>query len=265
MLTEPEVQQTLQLFAEDITRKPSSTRKYYMSIARKFLTEYGDFSRHGIMAFMNNSGWCDNSLRTSYYVIEHLCMAIGLPFPLNKNDLPPPPDEYDLYTPTLTGSEVTQLIRYWREYPGSYPTSLLYLSTMYSVRAIEMTDVILNDKSVVIHVAKKKRPTYREHPVWGQGLIYLSGYERLSEKTVNQTFWKVCKKAGVKRQEDEGWHAVRRAFATVAHDNGVDSVLVKRYTHWAVNRDDMMSVYYHKPFEEINREMEKVHPFLNLW
>lgn len=236
-----------------------------MCVARKFLTEYGDFSRRGMMDFMHTSGLCDNTLRTDYYVLEHLCLAIGVPFQMNKNDLPAPPDEYDLYTPTLTEEEITRLITYWKNYPGSYATALLYLSTIYSLRAIEMTDVIVNNTSVTIHVAKKRRFVTREHPLWNNGLIYVSGYEMLSERTVNNTFWKICKKAGVKRQHDEGWHSIRRAFATVAHNKGVDSVLVKRYTHWAVNHDDMTDVYFHKPFEEINNDMEKVHPFLLLW
>lgn len=266
MLNAAEIDQALQIFADDISRRPVSTREYYMSIARKFLTEYGDFSRRGIMSFMHNCGWCDNSLRTTHYVIEHLCMALSIPFPLNKNDLAPVPDEYDIHTPTRTLDEVEHLINYWKEYPGSYQTALLYLSTIYTVRAIEMTTAEITDSTVKIHVAKKHRDVVREHPIWNNGMIYLCGYEKLSKSMVKYTFHTICRRAGV--QEDkggDGFHSIRRAFTTEARARGVGETLLKRYTHWSINRSDIVDVYTHMSFDKVNEEMRKCHPFLELW
>jgi len=265
MLSISKTGENLRVFANDIQRKAPTTQKYYLSIARKFMEESGDLSRPGIMTFMNGAGYCDNSLRAAFYVIKHLCKALDVKFPLDKEDLPPLPDDEDIYTPTMTMEEVTRMINYWKEYPGSYPTALLYMSTIWALRAIEMTTIEIHDKSVTVHVAKRRTQVIREHPIWGDGMIYLCGYEPLSEKTVGNTFWKICRKAGVKRDEDEGWHSIRRGFATIAQDNGVNPVLVKRYMRWARERGDMASMYYHKPFADINEDMKKCHPFLGLW
>jgi len=186
-------------------------------------------------------------------------------FPLDKEDLPPLPDEEAMYTPTMSLDNAKKVIAYWKNYPGDYLTSLAFLSTIYGLRSIEMTDVEVKKDSIVVNVAKRRRKITREHPVPEKMMEYLSGYEHFSEMTVKYAFWKICRRAGVKRRKKENWHSIRRCFNTTCIDLGINKVLLKRFLRWARDRRDMADVYYNKDFTEVNKEMLGVHPFLPLW
>lgn len=259
------VDNQLSILKEDLRRKSPRTRSYYLSIFRKFLTESGDFSRPGMIKFLNNIDYCDNSIRTAYYVLLRGCKALEKTFPLDKEDLPPLPDEEEVYTPTMSLDNTIKLITYWKNYPGHYLTSLVFLSTIYGLRAIELTNVEVKTNSIIVTVAKRRKVVKREHPVPEGMMKYLSGYEYLSEMTVKYAFWKVCRRAGVKRRKKENWHSIKRCFNTTCIDKGINKVLIKRFLRWARDRRDMADMYYHKDFTEVNKEILAVHPFLPLW
>ncbi len=269
MTTKPSITKQLSTFESDLTKKSPRTRSYYISIARKFLVESGDFSRPGMIKFIENTGYCDNSVRTTYYVLKRLCKALEKPFPLDTEFLPPAPDEEEIYTPTISVDDAKRLIAYWRNYPGEYATSLIFLATVFGLRSIEMTNVEVKQNSIIVIVAKRKarkdKPITREYSIPEDKMKYLSGYEQLSEMTVKYTFWKVCRRAGVNRKIRENWHSVKRCLTTIFTDLGINKAMFKRYLRWARDRRDMADVYYHKDFNEIVREMYKVHPFLKLW
>lgn len=261
----PTIAKQLSIMEADLKRRSPRTTSYYISISRKFLSESGDFHRPGMLKFMDDIDWCDNSLRTVYYVLKHLCKALEKKFPLDEGDLPPPPDEESMYTPTMSLDNINKVIAHWKRFPGDYLTSLAFLSTIYGLRSIEMTTVEIGRNSVLVYVAKRKRVVTREHPVPEELMKYLSGYEPMSEMTVKYAFWKVCRRAGVKRQYKENWHSVRRCLVTACLDAGVNKVMLKRFLRWARDRRDMADTYYHKDFADVNEEMFKVHPFLKLW
>lgn len=278
MALNPTITKQLSILNADLSRKSPRTRRYYLSIAKKFLTESGDFSRPGILKFLNNMGYCDNSMRTAYYTLARLCKALEKKFPLDKDDLPPLPDEESIHTPTMTLDNIKRLISYWKNYPGEYVTSLVFMATMFGFRSIEMTDIEIKKDSIIVNVAKRRGKVRREHPI-PEGLMkYISGYEQLSEMTVSYAFWKACRRAGIRRRERENWHSIKRCLNTACEDAGIKKVLVKRFLRWARDRRDMSDVYYHKPFDEINAIMfgkipipmsdppkYVVHPFLKLW
>lgn len=265
----PSVSKQLSVLEADLQRRSPRTRSYYSSIGRKFLTESGDFSRHGMIKFLNSMGYCDNSVRTAYYVLKRLCKALGKPFPLDTEFLPPLPDEEDLYTPTTTADNAKRLIAYWRNFPGHYITSLVFMSTVFGLRSIEMVDVEVKRASIVVNVAKRRarpgKPVQREHPVPEDLMKYLSGYEPMSKRTVEYTGGKAFYRAGIKRMVKENWHSIRRCLNTACIDMGINRIMVKRFLRWSRDRRDMADVYYHKDFTVVNADMFKVHPFLPLW
>lgn len=264
------INKQLAILEADIGKKSPRTKAYYLPVAKRFLTESGDFSRAGMIKWLDNSGYCDNSVRTVYYVLKRLCKSLDKTFPLDTEDRPPLPDEEDIYTPTKSVNEVRRLISFWRNYPGDYLTSLVFMSTVYGLRAVEMTNVEIRKDSIVVIVAKRKprrggKRITREHPVPEGMMRYLSGYVPMSEMTVKYAFWKVCRRAGVSRKHKENWHSVRRRINTTCTDLGISKAMLKRFLRWTRDTKDMADVYYHKDFQEINTEMFKVHPFLPLW
>jgi len=269
MVIKPSITKQLSIFNADLGKKSPKTRCYYLSIARKFLTKSGDFSRPGMIKFLDNCGYCDNSIRTTYWVLKRLCKALEIKFPLDPEFLPPLPDEEQVYTPTTSVDDVKRLIAYWRNYPGEYVTSLVFLATVFGLRSVELTSIEVRKNSIVVIVAKRKprkgAQVTREHPIPEDKMKYLDGYEQLSEMTVKYAFWKVCRRAGVKRKYKENWHGIRRCLNTICIDMGINRTLLKRFLRWARDRRDMADVYYHKEFSEVNREIFKVHPFLKLW
>jgi len=269
MVIKPSITKQLSTFESDLGRKSPRTRIYYRSIARKFLTQSGDFSRPGMIKFLDNCGYCDNSVRTTYYVLKRLCKALEIKFPLDTEFLPPVPDEEEIYTPTVSVDNTKRLIAYWRNYPGEYITSLVFLATIFGLRSIEMTNVEIKRNSIIVIVAKRRarkdKPVTREYPIPEDKMKYLDGYEQFSERTVEYAFLKACRRAVVKRRYKENWHSVKRCLNTIFMDLGINKTLFKRYLRWARDRKDMAEVYYHKDFSDIVSEVYKLHPFLKLW
>ncbi len=277
--TDKSIAEMLEILDNDLSRKELDTRTNYKYIARKFLTESGDFSRQGMMTWFNKSELSDNSLRTAHYALKRLCKALEIKFPLDGDDLPPPPDEETLVTPTLTIPQIRQMIRFWRTYPDAYETSLLFISTILGTRSSEMSDtqgLDVTGHSIIITVAKRKAKVIREHNIPEKYIKFTSGYQNLSENTVRYRFRKIAHWSGVKRTEDMCWHSIRRGLATTFKDMGINEFLYKRFMRWAPNREDMGSVYYHHPFELINNVMLGQapnpetgqlikHPFLGDW
>jgi len=265
----PSIANQLSILKADLGKKSPRTRSLYQSICKKFLTESGDFSRPGMIKYLEGMGYCDNSVRTAYYVLKRLCKALEIKFPLDTEFLPPLPDEEETYTPTTKVENIRRLIDYWKNYPGEYITSLLFMSTVFGFRSIEMVDVEVGTSSIIVKVAKRRarpeKPILREHPIPEDKIKYLAGYEPMSEMTVKYTFWKACRRAGVKRQVKENWHAIRRCLNTACIDANINKTMLKRFLRWSRDRRDMSDVYYHRPFNEINEEIFSVHPFLKLW
>lgn len=269
MVIKPSIAKQLSILKADLSKKSPRTRAYYLPIVKKFLTESGDFSRPGMIKWMDSTDYCDNSLRTVYYVIKRLCKALEVTFPLDTEFLPPLPDEEDLYTPTTLVDNIKRLIAFWKNYPGHYITSLVFMSTVFGLRSIEMVDIEVRKSSIIVIVAKRRarpeKPIKREHPI-PEGLMkYLDGYEPMSEMTVKYGGGKAFRRAGIKRMPKENWHSIRRCLNTACLDANINKTLLKRFLRWSRDRRDMADMYYHKDFTEINKEIFKLHPFLKLW
>lgn len=275
------VEECLAILDSDLIRKAPDTQINYHYLAKKFLTESGDFSRQGMLKWINSTALSDNSLRTAHYMLQRLCKALEVKFPLDKDDLMPLPDEDTLNTPTIEVDDTRQLIRFWRQYPKAYETSLVFISTTFGTRTCEMSatkGLVVTNHSIVVNVGKRKAHVVREHHIPEQYLPYLSGFENLSETVVRHRFKKCLRHAGLPVKDGMSWHSVRRRLATTYTDMGLPTALWKRFLRWAVDRHDMGSVYFHKSFYEVNDIMLGQiplpdpdnphliqHPFLREW
>ena len=273
------VEETLSILNNELGRKSPKTRQYYRCIAKRFLEESCDYSRAGMLKWLDSYG-CDNSIRTVYWILLRLCKAVGKPFPLDTDVLPPPVDEDDIHTPIMSTGDINKLITYWKDYAGEYITALIFLSTIYGFRSIEMTTLNLDVEhdSITVNVAKRHRAVLRTHLIPPGMEVYLVGYQQSSEQTVRTAFAYACRRAGIKREKGKNWHSIRRAVDTACLNNGIPELLIKRFMRWAKNRTNMTTVYWHLDFTEANKVMFGMiplpdidppkfikHPYLKYW
>lgn len=261
----------LELDTENYSQR---TVRSYMEYARMYLSKYDHFSKATITEFLVQyaEGHSKASAILAYYSIKRLCNSLGIKFTVLRSDLPKFP-VYDDYStvPVLRKTELFQLIDYWKQYPGEYATSLLFLSSVYGLRAIEMSRIVVSPgKDIIsVHVAKRKsapgKLPIRNHVLPHYGAVYLDGYQTCSVGNVSRKFRQICRDAGVTRPNNGGWHSIRRTVNTHLLLAGAHDVLVKGFMRWVKNKKDMPSLYFHLPPDEIDTMIFDIHPFLSRW
>jgi hypothetical protein len=272
--------QYVQQFINELGRKSIRTRRRYHDVAYRFLTECGDFSRQGMSGWINSLGYSDNSIRQVFYILKRLCRTMQVAFPMDKDLLPPTPDEYELRRPVVSFDTLISMIDYWKRYPKDYHASLLFLSSVYGLRSIEMSadaiqPIILHlPDSFEMSVAKRKnrgnKPVIREHLIPQDMSKYLTGFCLKSERQVNYSYNTIAHAISHKRLDHENWHSVRRLLDTVlleAITKPSQQMLIRRFMRWnrGNNAADMTNTYFNKSFADINREVFPIHPIIPLW
>lgn len=261
----------------DLRKKSPRTRQRYVGIVRGYLQfSGGTITRPMMLHYMEQkeAKWGGNTRRLAHYALARLCKALEVKFPLDADDLAPTPTRDELRTPTLSIDEVASLIRHWKSSP-CWETGLLYLSTIYGLRSIELSMVDVEKGAITAWLAKKGRKTPLRHTVPPGGNLYLWDYGMRCEWLVIQAFHKIEDVAGMKREKGKAWHSIRRALATNLRLNGVDPEIITRFLGWEkvsplvggvpLGASPMVGVYTHIPPEEIDRMIFRQHPFLGMW
>ncbi len=248
------------------------TIRAYLEYAKMYLSQYDHFSKPSIIEFLEHysQNHSKNSVQLAYYGIKRLCKSLGVKFTVARADLP----RFHVYddddnVPVLRKADVEKLIDYWKNYPKEYATSLLFLSSVYGLRAIEMSRIIIKGDIITVHIAKRKsahgKLPLRNHILPTCGQAYLSSYDTYSVGNVSRMFAIVCKRAGVQKPANGGWHCIRRALNTHLLLAGGHEILVKGFLRWVKNKKDMPSLYFHMPPDEIDCMIFDIHPFLKRW
>ena len=112
-------------------------------------------------------------------------------------------DEDDIHTPIMSTGDINKLITYWKDYAGEYITALIFLSTIYGFRSIEMTTLNLDVEhdSITVNVAKRHRAVLRTHLIPPVMEVYLVGYRAIIRTDCTTAFAYACRKAGIKREK----------------------------------------------------------------
>lgn len=267
MRRDKSVDVALSILEADMARKSPHTKRAYRRFAREFLEKHNDFSRPGIVAYINelSDKYSPNTARLGYAAIAYLCRALEVRFPLDARHLPPPPGEGEINAQPMPKEDIEQIIAYWKQYPGEYLTSLAFLSSVYAPRLGELTNIQIGNDTLIIDIEKRRSRTTREHLIPNGNVRYLEGYEKCSYGVVNGTFGVICKRAGVVKPKIGAYHCVRRTLNTELILAGLSEVVVRRFMRWTQKTGDMPSVYFHKPNADIDKMVFEVHPFLKLW
>lgn len=269
-------QTILTIFRKHLEQDPENysqrTIRAYLEYSRMYLSKYDHFSRSSIIEFLTQYAekHSKNSMHLAYYGLKCLCKSLGVKFTVARADLPRfPIYDDDDNVPVLRKSEVEKLIDYWKGYPEEYATSLLFLSSVYGLRAIEMSRIVIKGDTIAVHIAKRKsapgKTPIRNHILPACGKSYLAAYDTYSVGNVSRMFHIVCRRAGVAKPDNGGWHCIRRALNTHLLLAGGHEILVKGFMRWVKNKKDMPSLYFHMPPDEVDCMIFDIHPFLGRW
>lgn len=269
----------LQALNTELGRRASaSTRRSYISVARKLVRQAGkssDFTRQDLLGFIDslNNG-SPNSLnyqRLAYYALKRILKALGEPWPLDsRSDLPPLPPRMAMQRPSTEFKSLIAMIDHAKSVGGSWGQAYLVLSSVYGLRRVEMTtvDIKLPESKLIVKTAKHGE--WREHLVPENLKPYLESYNPYSIATLSLIYNALASAAGVQRQVRENWHSVRRLLDTELIKAGPPHVsgpawylMVKHFMRWNLPSGDMAAYYFSA--QDVDKEIFSVHPFLGRW
>ncbi len=266
---------TLETLAFNLKRKSPRTLDRYTSLARQYLDfSKGKMDRTSMLQFIDlvEKEWKPNTQRLLHYALKKLCKSLEVKFPLDADDLPIPTPRDELNTPFLSIQEIGQLVDRW-QWQDSYETSILYLSTVYGLRSLELTNVEIMDSAIKVHLAKKRggQTHVKMHMLPPGAKNFLSAYRERCEWDIIQTYHLMARAANVK-DEWGAWHKIRRSLITGLQVNGLNGEILTRFIGWeksSLNQPQgvspMVSVYFHMDDFDIDRETFLHHPFIKLW
>jgi len=264
----------LQTMEYNLRKKSPRTKDRYMGITQEYIRFSGGLlDRTTMLKFMESTEnkWSDSSRRLTHYVLKKLCKAMEKPFPLDADDLYPTTAISKLYTPTLSVPTIQSMIS-WFKPEGSYTTALLFLSTMYGCRSLELTRIIVGNNIVTIPLAKKRGgvPLDKTHILPPGMFRHLTEYKNnLSEWLVIQQFHIATSQVTI-NPVDGAWHTIRRSLITQLQLAGVDPEVITRYMGWEKSAtppgaSPMVGRYFHIPDSDIDDMVYRKHPFIEMW
>lgn len=264
-----------------------STLITYLSIASNFLNQLGDrlppdeMDLRRYFVHRRGEGISENSLRTTFAVLEKLYKANHWDWPLESEDRPEAPLEVS--TPAFTGEEVEQLIKNCELYSKG-ECFYLAVATIYAPRRIELARIKKRDiKGNTIYIDTAKKGEKRTHLIPDGIMPYIEAYRPRENNvsTLSLMFDRICQKGLGEKKQGYGWHSFRRTLDTLLPMALAKAdkplTLIGYFLRWSRRstgarflgtpmggvyaRPEIMSS---DPFF-VDREVFEVHPFLPLW
>ena len=264
-----------------------STLTGYLSTANQFLAWLGDqlppdeMNLRRYFVHRRDEGKSDNSLRTTFAVLEKLYKANHWNWPLESEDRPEAPSETN--TPAFTREEVEQLIQKHELYSKG-ECFYLAIATIYAPRRIELARIkkrYIKDNTIFIDTAKGGEK--RTHLIPGEIVPYIEAYhpKEHSVRALTFMFDRICVKGLGEKKQGYGFHSFRRTLDTLLPGALAKAdkplTLIGYFMRWSRKsigtrflgtpmggvyaRPEVMSS---DPFF-VDKEVFAVHPFLPLW
>lgn len=279
-----------QLQAELGERYSPKTILEYVKQARYFFDFCGDkpsYDRHEILAYFDHllkEGKGQASLDMAWYVAKAICRAKDIPYPCRggfKGDQPRSRKvvfqevsidgesyQVDAATPDL--EHVSALIAWVKANGDDRQKAYLALSTIYAMRAIEISTVNKRDDikkdRIFCRTAKRGQPKWHSIPPEVRDAIKGYKYPHLNEQAIWNAFAAMRKKAGLKKAIGLTPHGIRRWLTTfITNKTDLNPYVWKDFARWSSPRGDMIARYRHSTSEEVDRQVFAVHPLLPLW
>ncbi len=175
--------------------------------------------------------------------------------------------------------EVDQMILKHTNLGHPYTVGVLFLSTIYAMRRVEIVNlkaehIDIDEKVIYISTAKGGNKRYSLIPDVGIDIMRNMKNNMMNiNKTDMNTLFKVImfKTLGYNR-DGFGFHAIRRRVIVELSkpEIGLDQLTIVRFIRWSSGIHSTLSKYLSaEPLKEeantIDKEVLKVHPFLKTW
>lgn len=264
-----------------------STLTGYLSTAGQFLTWLSDRLPPGEMdlrryfVYRRDEGISDNSLRTTFAVLEKLYKANHWDWPLESEDRPEAPSEIN--TPAFTREEVEQLIKN-RELYSKGESFYLAIATIYAPRRIELARIKKRHiKENTLYIDTAKHGEKRTHLIPDAIMPYIEAYHPREHNvsSLSAMFARICKKGLGESRKGYGFHSFRRTIDTLLPISLAKAdkplTLVGYFLRWSRRSTGarflgtpMGGVYARPEIMSsdpyfVDREVLEVHPFVKHW
>lgn len=272
------------------------TQNHYLKYAQDFLDKTTGFDRASMDSYIkeleksNKPGTVNFTfrvIRRLFKVNESELTKDGITWPYRPGEAPTI-GERDEYRPQLSPHIIEMMITAAKN-SKLFPDEqcFLALSTTFALRRGELVNLQADDinlRSNAIYIATLKFGRARYHLIPPEIKPYLEAHDfnqRYGEATMSQMLKRILRKsgAGTIKDDDLGWHAIRRAVFTGLINNGVNPMAARVFMRWKSASGDMAmpSRYYGnavvdleqvEPVLEEAKGDEKIfenHPFLPFW
>lgn len=254
------------IYLKSVRRKPS-TLKTYIPEANRFLKSIkgNDFDESDGRAYLANLySMKDSTAKKIHYVLTALFKSQNIPFNMEPPQIVDPP-----FRPTIRGDEMPKLITAVKESGDSNERGALALSTVYGVRRVEIrraseNDLNHEDRTIVIHTAKKGRERTHLIPDEVLGPIFGYDFKPRSDQGYANLFWGMIEKAGLDLPKGFGWHSVRRSLYT-GLTGRVDFLYRHEFLRWRIRGINLAMIYDQTSPAKIDKIVFSQHPFLKYW
>jgi integrase len=279
-----------QLQAELGERYSPKTVREYIKQARHFFAFAGDkdtYERHEILAYFDHllkEGKGQATLDMAWFVSKAICRAKSIPFPcregfkgdqprsrkINSREVEIDGEGHDVSGPTPEYDEIAALIAWAIENGDPRQKAYLALSTVYAMRAIEISLVNKKDDIVksrlFVRTAKFGQPKWHQIPPEVLKAIKGYKYPHLDEQAIWSAFQAMRKAAGLVKATALTPHGIRRWLNTYfTNREDLNPYVWYDFARWSRGRGDMMARYRHASSQEVDRIIFKLHPLLPLW
>lgn len=279
-----------QLQAELGERHSPKTHETYTLMAREFFRVAGDkpdYTRQEILSYFDTQIKANKSQATldlAWYVVKAICRAKSIEFPCKddpkrlilkarksapRREVRMEDEDIEVSGPTPSLAEIARVIMHVRANGSVKAKAFLALSTIYAMRAIEISTVdrkedIKGDR-IFVRTAKGGEQRWQRIPEEVSPYIKGYSYPRQDEQAVWYCFKKMRTEAGVPRAPVTP-HGIRRWLDTFfTTQPNVNIYAWAKFARWAEKRSDMVGRYSHPSAQQLDRIVFGLHPLLPLW
>ncbi len=268
-------QQIISRYKESIPVWLSQSVQYkYPRAVEQFVEYIGVkevYTREDAIRFLNHvsSATSNSYARWMAYILKQFYRSLGIQFPLAASEFPPSPAPEEMNAPMMSEVDIIRMIIAVKQRGSPKMKAHLALSTTYGLRRIELATVRFADitrNTVNIHTAKKGNP--RQHLIPNEVREYIAGYgyPAIHEQSLTYLFHAMQMLSGLRHNDREGFHSIRRSLVTELVMRGVREPLVYNFMRWKMtSRLGVMGIYTRLDPAEVDRAVFEHHPFLSSW
>jgi hypothetical protein len=260
----------------------------YPRVIESFIDYVGvkeQYTRSDAIRFLNhilNSGLSKNYARWSAYILKQFYESLGIEFPLKSKELPQI-EPGDVNAPVFNPEYVKSLVKAVKNKGTPMMRAYLSLSTTFGLRREELAS-LTNDsfsnqggfvddlkkaagvRDIIIRTVKGGE--IRRFVVPDEIRPFVDGYNfhKVHPQTMTNLIKRIQFISGLKHEQGDGWHGIRRSLVTGLMSNGVPPSHVFSFMGWKLTSQfGIMGTYTRPDPKEVEELVYEKHPFLGLW